>query len=875
MPIKILDHFIRQRSEWDAGVWNPVCTFINSCVQLPDDGYCICPLISEKQPNVPVDESTVTILCRGRIFNPPPYNGEHSIGITIKDITFKLNYYDSFNEKTFGLDITGEAFTVLSPTGTDFFILKIVVSATQAVYSYKREADVEFTLLKTLTHSWTGSLGVNMFLNNFENGEDLDAGEEIDFFAVSDQKHPVVPEGFEENFFDDFDTLDPAKWSAVDDQESSGVIAKLTYHKEYIPDTFTNQPIVITQDMGLTALTAWWAALSQGNNGTDIGVYSDAACTTALKRCCVYVDVANKLIEMPVKIPSMSSAADVVIYLKAGDTPAANDADVFPSTDQYYPLQTTTPVDYGPNAVTGTSVNSTNGAGKVGNGLSVNSGGSIVGLERALGDSNNSWAIKFWIKHAQHRETNRLIFSKGYYNSAGDKVLFTPYFDTNGKMHIWCTYPGSYETDIAFTSVYDDDVLRSFTLVLNPSSDGYAWLYEGGIFVEKIAMPYFGVYNGYATLLGNWFSGGNDLLGLLDSVQIMSRPPSANEIALIYDNENAPGTVASAETYNPSRIDTTIPSAVQYKGQAGEVPPMGNAVLSYLGTLPDFPTGDKEVMFKIGGLFDREIETGTPIGGNEVASVDVTMISEFLTFIYDVAYSCSGDTLEWLSDPPSGVEVYLRVTATKIYRYYYRDGAYGGPEEITHAETAWPDVLKLGLQGINRDYAISVLDYVQILTKDTPDTPLTGNQPRNILDGIRFSVEIKRPGKPSYVYKSIWDSHFSNTQSGVFAFDRLLSVNGADITLEDSLNQAVAISLFTNAGWWGDALSADPTDKIGSDLYLLDREKITKETISRFVSYVKKSLQWMMDSKLASSIEVKAEKCRIIYDSTGNSTVLE
>jgi len=317
-------------------------------------------------------------------------------------------------------------------------------------------------------------------------------------------------------------------------------IAKITIQKAKIPASFTDQPVTITQDNGLTALTTWWAVLDQANNGTDVRAYSDAACTTELKRYAVYVDVANKLIELGVKIPAMSNAADYVFYLKAGDTPKANDTDVFPTTDQYYPLQTTTPTDYGPNAVTGTGTDISASAGKVGNGSNVNNTNSVIsGLERAL---ETTWSLGFWIQHAQHRESNREIFVKGYYIAEGNYKVWQLYFNTSGKLAVWIGRNGA-DITATSTAVYDDNVLRHIAIV---SDSGYIDLYVNSVFVEHL---YFGSgfeQDGYATILGNWLSNGYPVIALIDSLRIVKRNFSS-ELPLIYNMESDPTTFATAE----------------------------------------------------------------------------------------------------------------------------------------------------------------------------------------------------------------------------------------------------------------------------------------------------------------------------------------
>ena len=99
-------------------------------------------------------------------------------------------------------------------------------------------------------------------------------------------------------------------------------------------------------------------------------------------------------------------------------------------------------------------------------------------------------------------------------------------------------------------------------------------------------------------------------------------------------------------------------------------------------------------------------------------------------------------------------------------------------------------------------------------------------------------------------------------------------MNGAVISadLQDSLTRAVIISLFSwrraddgddiesdvsKQGWWGDSFS---TDRIGSKIWEILRQKLNDETIAKAQEYSRAALQWMIEDGLVTEINVEAER---------------
>lgn len=133
----------------------------------------------------------------------------------------------------------------------------------------------------------------------------------------------------------------------------------------------------------------------------------------------------------------------------------------------------------------------------------------------------------------------------------------------------------------------------------------------------------------------------------------------------------------------------------------------------------------------------------------------------------------------------------------------------------------------------------------------------------------------------------------NNTQSGALVW------GAGGFEMDGGLGTCILISLFTDRrveaeelppggatdqrGWVGDALAEIESDRIGSRLWLLRREKQTEETRQRAEEYALEALAWLEDAELVTGLEVEAEwiaremlGMRITWDGggVGQSTVI-
>ncbi|MCW8918902.1 MAG: phage GP46 family protein [Gammaproteobacteria bacterium] len=105
-------------------------------------------------------------------------------------------------------------------------------------------------------------------------------------------------------------------------------------------------------------------------------------------------------------------------------------------------------------------------------------------------------------------------------------------------------------------------------------------------------------------------------------------------------------------------------------------------------------------------------------------------------------------------------------------------------------------------------------------------------------------------------------------------FDVILSATG--LAEDDGLSAAVIVSLFTDAvarpkdalpdgstdrrGWWGNSFVRQIGDIEGSRLWLLSREKVSRETMARAEQYAREALRWLLDDGIARSVDVSVDR---------------
>lgn len=78
---------------------------------------------------------------------------------------------------------------------------------------------------------------------------------------------------------------------------------------------------------------------------------------------------------------------------------------------------------------------------------------------------------------------------------------------------------------------------------------------------------------------------------------------------------------------------------------------------------------------------------------------------------------------------------------------------------------------------------------------------------------------------------------------------------GGQPVMDQGIENAAIISLFTKPGWWGNSLITENNKKIGSK-FQQQRTIIDIDTINDYTDDATIALQWMVNSRLASKVDI-------------------
>jgi phage gp46-like protein len=85
-----------------------------------------------------------------------------------------------------------------------------------------------------------------------------------------------------------------------------------------------------------------------------------------------------------------------------------------------------------------------------------------------------------------------------------------------------------------------------------------------------------------------------------------------------------------------------------------------------------------------------------------------------------------------------------------------------------------------------------------------------------------------------------------------------LTIVGGQPIMDEGLENAVTLSLFTATGWWGNSVSGGGSGRYGVSLDGIESRKLTNQTRLDAIEYARQALAWMIADGIAKSIEVDA-----------------
>lgn len=81
-------------------------------------------------------------------------------------------------------------------------------------------------------------------------------------------------------------------------------------------------------------------------------------------------------------------------------------------------------------------------------------------------------------------------------------------------------------------------------------------------------------------------------------------------------------------------------------------------------------------------------------------------------------------------------------------------------------------------------------------------------------------------------------------------------INGQPV-VDQGLENAVLISLFTRRGYWGNSLISEESKKIGSDVEVTALEPIVSiQSVNNMTDAIDRALKWMTDTKLSQDNDI-------------------
>lgn len=312
--------------------------------------------------------------------------------------------------------------------------------------------------------------------------------------------------------------------------------------------TLTDFPILLTKDTLPSEMFDADGSNPALNGGGDIRFSSDADGNTQL--ACEVVafvtdnDPANGSAEIWVKIPSLSSSTDTVIYVwynKSGESqPAVDDTygrnAVWSDVDAYFHLEESSGsrVDSAGNMALTDSGSPSNTTGKIGSSIILNGTNQFI-YKSSLAKSNPH-TLDFWVyensrKYSADPASSRVI----YYSH----VNYAELASNNGSLY----YAG---TGGAWRGTGYTLPFQTWTKITVVTTTSGITIYANGTSVYSYASDKHADFNNQFNI-GVWGVSGNYkgyFNGSIDGFKMYGGTPASGQLVTEYNNQNSPATFA-------------------------------------------------------------------------------------------------------------------------------------------------------------------------------------------------------------------------------------------------------------------------------------------------------------------------------------------
>jgi hypothetical protein len=320
-------------------------------------------------------------------------------------------------------------------------------------------------------------------------------------------------------------------------------------------DDLVNFPYLFSESCS-NLPAGFWAHVSDVTSGLDIRFF-DTDGTTELKREVVVYSSGTQKVEAWVQIPSLGTAINKEIWCQYGGSTTANSTAVWAdiSTQEAWHFQNS--YNGALNLVNGTNYSTTDGAGKIEQGIAlVGASSQYVDMGSNIGfQASDSFSFSAWVKLSSGDSSDyRSIIRRGGTNSSAVYRLGTQITTGYPRFELWSNSgPGGGSAVINGSTNICDDAWHYIVGVRN-KTDGKVYVYLDGIdnqsggVADTTTGDFTSFDSGGGLCVGRSPYNNEYVTGSVDEIRVIKSALSSSWIATEYANQNAPATFSSCGT---------------------------------------------------------------------------------------------------------------------------------------------------------------------------------------------------------------------------------------------------------------------------------------------------------------------------------------